>query len=151
LNNDEVQRRLDKASRMIASAESDLAAERFDAAIGGAYYAAFHSVVGFLIADNCERGPGERWSHGYVQYEFAVRTGILEDRLVRKLYRRLYDGRITADYTTRDIDSADAWRAVEWAKRVNGFCAANLVTEPARGAVAVGDGEEPAPSAQGGS
>ncbi len=111
---------LDRAEESLAGAEVELAAGRYNNCANRAYYACFQAAAYALWhAGIRPPGGGTRWSHSFVQSEFA---GQLVNR--RKLYRpelrdtldRNYDLRERADYGRAPVPAKEATRAVHRAR-----------------------------------
>lgn len=109
---------------MLAAADACIEAGAYDSAISRAYYASFHSAVGYLQEKvGVPPGRGGRWSHQYVGDAF-YRVAKQEGALVHDLYQ----ARTRADYTTASHTEDDAARAIEMARKVYDFCVRSLTS-----------------------
>ncbi len=111
---------LAKARESLAGAESEFANARYNNVANRAYYACYQvAVVALDLASVRPRGGSDRWSHGFVQAQFA---GLLVNR--RKLYPTVFrdtlietmELREQADYETDNIGRAEASRALTRAR-----------------------------------
>ena len=105
-----------KARENLASAQSELASDRFNACANRCYYACFQAAIVALIRASIGSGTSDRsWKHAYVQAQF---TGQLINR--RKVFSaslsavlpRLMELRLRADYQTQMISQTQVRRAI---------------------------------------
>lgn len=117
-----IQAYLSKASENLASANSELANDRFNACANRAYYSCFQAGIVALLRAGIR--AADEWGHDFVQAQFA---GVLITR--RKLYpsdlrdtlSRLESLRETADYEAAFVSRTQAARAF---RRAQEFVAA---------------------------
>jgi uncharacterized protein (UPF0332 family) len=113
---------LRKARESLASAETDLAAERLNSATNRAYYAAFQSAVATLIEHGI-RPRGASWDHKYVISQFSGKL-VRRRKAVPASYQGVLDSLLTArlfaDYRSGSIGRKTARRSVAEARRLVG-------------------------------
>ncbi len=99
---------LGKAAESLASAEDDLAHERYNSCARNAYYSAFQAAVAALLAENIR--PRGRWEHEFVRAEFGGRL-VYRRKLYASEFRTLlhqaFNKRADADYTDKSLKHAD--------------------------------------------
>lgn len=118
-SSDDSPRFLAKATESLATAQSEVANQRYNSCANRCYYACFQAAVAALLRAGVRSPrPDGRWSHAFVQAQFAgliVRRkqypAPLRDALVRLLALRE-----SADYTTDQISQTQALRAVRRAQ-----------------------------------
>jgi len=110
---------LDKARESLASAEDDLAKDRFNACARNAYYAAFQAAVAALITEGIR--PVRRWEHSFVQAEFQGRL-IYRRRVyptgLRSMLTAGFETRSRADYSDRRIPRREAANGLQNARDI---------------------------------
>src|SRR4051794_28985492 len=108
-----------RASEGLAGAESEFAAGRFNNCANRCYFACFHAAITALILDRRQPPTSGRWTHTYVQAEFA---GYLITRAkryppeLRDTLSRNMDLRHAADYHRNPVSEIAAARALRRAR-----------------------------------
>jgi len=108
-----------KAEESLATAESEFVNRRYNSCVNRCYYAAFQSAVAALLEVGV-RAPGTagRWSHAYVQAQFAalITRRKAYSATHRDTLLRLSALREMADYTTDQVSQTQAARALRRAQ-----------------------------------
>ena len=110
---------LAKAEESLAAAESEFANRRYNTCANRCYYACFQAAVAALLRAGVRSPrPDRRWSHDYVQAQFAQLSTRRKEyptelRGVLLLQQTL---RETADYETDHVSQTQATRALRRAR-----------------------------------
>jgi uncharacterized protein (UPF0332 family) len=118
-SSDDTRRFLAKATESLATAQSEVANQRYNSCANRCYYACFQAAVAALLRAGVRSPrPDGRWSHAFVQAQFA---GLIARRKqypapLRDALVRLLALRESADYTTDQISQTQALRAVRRAQ-----------------------------------
>ncbi len=108
-----------KAEESLAGAEAEPAAQRYGNCANRADYACFQAAVSALWSAGIRPPGGIRWSHSFVQSEFAgqlVNRRKLCQPELRDTLDRAYDLRQRADYGLAQVPATEATRAVHRAR-----------------------------------
>lgn len=107
-------RYLAKSRECLASADADLAAGRNNSVANRAYYAAFQAAIALLI-ENDVRPRRSSWEHKFVMSQFSAKL-VRRRKIIpsehRGVLERLLESRVTADYRSQSVSTADARRIV---------------------------------------
>jgi uncharacterized protein (UPF0332 family) len=113
---DEAQVFLAKAEESLAGAASERANGRYHNCANRCYYACFQAAIAALMRAGIRASGREgRWSHAYVQAQFAgelIARRKLYPATLRETLTRTYLLRETADYKVDQVSSAQAERAM---------------------------------------
>ena len=116
----DAERYLAKARESLASAETDLAARRYNSVANRAYYAAFQAAVAALITTGVLASEAS-WRHRFVMNQFSgrlIRRRKLVTSSLASTLNQLFDYRTTGDYRAADVSAREARHAVKLAKRM---------------------------------
>jgi len=104
---------LGKAGESLLTAESEFAFGRYNSCANRCYYAAFQAAIAALLGEGIR--PTGRWTHEYVQAQFAGqlinRRKRFDPRLRRILQSTSYL-RVEADYQINMVKRTEANRAL---------------------------------------
>ena len=107
---------LTKAEESLTGADSERANGRYNNCANRCYYACFQAAVAALIRAGIRQSGREgRWSHAYVQAQFAgelIARRHLYPPVLRDTLTRTYLLREAADYKIDQVSSTQAERAV---------------------------------------
>lgn len=120
---------LRKAGESLLSAESELGFGRYNSCANRCYDACFQAAIAALLLK--EMRPTGKWTHEYVQAQFAGQLVNRRKRYGADLRRVLLDNyqlRIDADYRTEMVNRAEASAA--WQPSIRGRCSRERGTGP---------------------
>jgi uncharacterized protein (UPF0332 family) len=119
---DDVQAFRVKALESLATAESELANQRYNSCANRCYYACFQAAVALLLREGVRSTSGDgRWSHAAVQSVFA---GVLIGRRkllpssLRDTLAHTYRLREVADYRRDQVSRVQAERSLRRAREL---------------------------------
>jgi uncharacterized protein (UPF0332 family) len=112
---------LRKSHESLASAESDLAAIRFNSTANRSYYAAFQAAVAALSAESIRPEGAAGWEHRFVMSHFPgrlIRARKIYPGGLRNTLNVLFESRLTADYRVTSVSRKGATGSIALARRM---------------------------------
>src|SRR5918912_1590008 len=108
----------EKALENLDSAASEFSNRRYNASANRAYYAVFQAAIVALMRSGIRPG-GSKWSHAFVQAQFAgqlISKRKMYPSALRDTLPRLEELRVHADYETIHVSQTQAQRALRRAR-----------------------------------